>query len=129
MWGSQVAWTLATAFCLVTVPYLHPSESGYPSMEWTQPLQHNTEHRLQLVLLLFCEGPQKSPQPVIVAEWMSSHHRLEWPSWGPLAHPSKRINEAHLHTVASYNTERSWGGIVEDDNKPLSTTYPLMIAI
>jgi len=86
-----------TSYCCSswkTVSYLHPSESGYPSLEWNQPLQQNTEHRRQLVLSLCCLGPGKTPQPMIVAAWMTQHHHLEWPSWGAPAHPPKRVNEA-----------------------------------
>jgi len=65
------------------VPYLHPSQSGYPSLEWTQPSQHSTEHHWQPALSLCSHGPGKSPLPLIVADWTSPHLLPEWPSWGP----------------------------------------------
>ena len=74
---------------LVPLPHLHPSQSGYPSLELTQPSQHSTEHHWLPVLSPCCHGPGKSPQPLIVADWMSPHLLPEWPSWGPPVQHSK----------------------------------------
>ena len=58
----------------ITVPYLHPSESGHPSLEWTQPMQHSTELCWQLVVLPLCCHPGEASPVLLGDHWRTFHH-------------------------------------------------------